>query len=644
MPHAGARNQEHIDECRSPPKMKPGIWNEVTGAKLWQGQMKAEAISVRRRRPDVEQAWELTSQADASDHLRPEALDSLSQPAPLTEVLDRSVRAAVAEMTLGVSPLAVTAAFADWWGHLALSPGTQAELALDAWQRTFSIAACCSPFPSDEDACRLDDRRFRAPTWNLQPFRAMALSFLSVQEWWRHAITGVRGVSAKRQRLAAFITRQVLDAVSPANSPLTNPEILKRTLETGGANLVLGTDRMLDEWAGFLMGARPRGVDTFAPGIGTALTPGKVIYRNHLIELIQYCPTTEVVRPEPILIVPAWILKYYILDLTPDTSLIRYLVDQGFTVFVISWRNPEPVDRDISFDDYRRLGINAALEVVEEICGHVPVHGVGYCLGGTLLAIAAAAFARDHANSFRTLSLIAAQVDFTEAGELTLFIGESELSFLEDMMWARGVLEARQMAGIFQIMRSHDLIWSRMLRHYLTEDERSLSELDAWSADATRMPYRMHIEYLDRLFLRNELAEGRYLVDDEPVSLTSIRVPVFTLGTERDHIAPWRSVFKFRLFSDAELTFALASGGHNTGVVAPPSSPAHHRILTTPEHAPYIDPDRWLRSAELRSGSWWPSWRDWLIERSGNPVPARRLGGPGYPPREEAPGTYVLQA
>ncbi len=595
--------------------------------------MRAETISVRRCRPDAARAWGPTPQANATDHAKPQPLAPLTPPAPLTEVLDRSVRAAVAEVTLGVSPLAVSAAFADWWGHLAISPGTQAELALDAWRRSFNIAACCSPFFTGEDPCRLEDRRFRAPSWNLQPFRAMALSFLSVQEWWHHAITGVRGVSAKRQRLAAFITRQALDAVSPANLPSTNPEILKRTLESGGANLVLGTERMLEEWAGFLTGARPRGADAFAPGIGTALTPGKVIYRNHLIELIQYCPTTETVRPEPILIVPAWILKYYILDLEPDTSLIRYLVDQGFTVFVISWRNPEPADRDISFDDYRRLGIDAALRAVEEICGDVPVHGVGYCLGGTLLAIAAAALARDQASRFLTLSLIAAQVDFTEAGELTLVIGESELSFLEAMMWARGVLEARQMAGVFQLMRSHDLIWSRIIRHYLTEDERTLSALDAWSADATRMPYRMHVEYLNRLFLRNELAEGRYLVKDEPVSLTSIRVPVFALGTERDHTAPWRSVFKFRLFSDAELTFALASGGHNTGVVAPPSSPAHHRILTTLEHAPYIDPDRWLKLAEPRSGSWWPSWRDWLIERSGNPVPARPLGGPGYPPR-----------
>ncbi|MCL4166192.1 UNVERIFIED_CONTAM: hypothetical protein GTU68_016255, partial [Idotea baltica] len=427
----------------------------------------------------------------------------------------------------------------------------------------------------------------------------------------------VEGVTEQHENVVEFAARQILDVFSPSNFPLTNPQVLAQTYSQGGMNLVRGWQNFIEDAARMNAGKKPVGAEAFEVGRNLATAKGKVVYRNRLIELIQYAPTTDTVRPEPILIVPAWIMKYYILDLSEQNSLVRYLTSQGFTVFMVSWKNPDAEDRDLGMEDYRSLGIMDAVDAIDAITDGQQIHALGYCLGGTLLSIAAATMAREKDDRLKTLTLLAAQVDFTEAGELTLFINDSQLAYLEDMMWDKGYLDTKQMSGAFQLLRSNDLIWSRVIHDYLMGERSEMIDLMAWNSDATRMPYRMHSEYLRRLFLKNDLAEGRYQVTDRPVAISDIRAPVFMVGTERDHVAPWHSVYKFNLLSDTDVTFVLTSGGHNAGIVSEPGHPhRHYRIRTKTKDEPYTDPDRWVNETGAVDGSWWPALTEWLAEKS----------------------------
>ena len=381
-------------------------------------------------------------------------------------------------------------------------------------------------------------------------------------------------------------------------------------------------------------------------GRDVGITPGKVVLKNRLMELIQYTPTTATVHPEPILIVPAWIMKYYILDLSPSNSLVKYLVDQGHTVFCLSWKNPGAEDRDLGMDEYLDLGFHAALDAVNAIVPNRKVHATGYCLGGTLLAVAAAAMARDGDDRLASMTLFCAQTDFSEPGELGLFVDESQVTLLEAQMQVKGYLGAEQMAGAFQMLRSYDLMWSRRVSEYLLGERRPMNDLMAWNADATRMPAKMHAQYLRRLFLDDDLSEGRYPVDGRPVSLGDIALPVFSVGTITDHVAPWRSVYKLHYLSPAEITFVLTSGGHNAGIVSEPGRPRRSfRVATRPAGGNYVPPDPWSEATPSRDGSWWPAWAAWLRARSGDPVAPPPLGAPrkGYRPVGDAPGRYVLE-
>ena len=578
-------------------------------------------------------------------------LPSVQEQSPPTafQLIDRMAHASLAQFTAGLSPVALLEAFFDWGVNLTFSPGKQLDLARQALDGAMNNAAfaaqCAVSSTSDPCGCALSqDTRFRAPAWQTMPFNIYAHNFLSIERWWEAATTEL-GLGKRHENMVTFAARQMLDTVAPSNFIWTNPQVLSRTREEFGANLLRGLSNLSEDVARKLTGELPLGLETFKAGKDVAVTPGKVVYRTHLAEIIQYAPTTDRVRPEPVVIVPAWIMKYYILDLSPQNSLVKFLTDQGFTVFMISWKNPGAEERDTGFDEYRTAGVLAAIEAAAAVTGSSKVHAVGYCIGGTLLAIAAAAMARDGDDRLASVSFFAAQTDFTEAGELMLFINENQVRFLEDMMWERGYLDAKQMAGAFQILKSNDLIWSRSIHEYLMGERPQSFDIMAWSSDSTRMPYRMHSEYLRSLFLNNDLTEGRFKVDGRPVSLFDPHLPLFVLATERDHIAPWHSVFKFNLLTDADVTFVLTSGGHNGGILSEPGHP--HRHFRLSRHRPgehSADPQAWLAAHEPREGSWWPSWTSWLAARSGEPVPPPLLGKPsaGFAPIEDAPGSYVL--
>ena len=564
---------------------------------------------------------------------------------------DRAFHAGLARLSGGISPVALLLAHTDWLSHLAASPQRQLEISQAAVQDAKRLSEAAQHFFSAAHGPWTvikpppQDRRFARSEWENPPFNLFAQAFLLGEQWCHNATTGVRGVSKPNEAIVEFSVRQMLDMLAPSNFATTNPEVLQKAFQSGGTNFVSGWQNWCSDWMRLLSGGKaPITGKFFVVGGNVAASRGKVVFRNELIELIQYYPTTDKVRPEPILIVPAWIMKYYILDLSPQNSLVKYLTGQGFTVFMISWCNPDAADRGIAFDDYRRLGVEAALATIEEIVPDRKIHALGYCLGGTLLSIAAATMARDGDNRLKSITLLAAQTDFTEAGELTLFINESQVAFLEDMMWQRGVLDTTQMAGTFQLLRSNDLIWSRLTRDYLMGERAPTSDLMAWNADATRLPYRMHSEYLRNLFLNNDLAEGRYLVEGRPISLSDIRTPMFVVGALHDHVAPWKSTYKIHFQVDADVTFLLTSGGHNAGIVAPPGEEGHsYRVQTKPADAIYTGRDEWLKTVKPIEGSWWPEWTRWLTTLSGDLSKPPAMGNGSAERRylPDAPGDYV---
>ena len=597
---------------------------------------KATGIAASQPAPDGDSA---AAPAAAAPARHPPV--ALAEQLPVAHDFDRALHAAQARFTAGLAPSAITLAWRDWAIHLANQPARLADL----WARAASDAAATAraAFGIDEDpiAPAADDRRFAHPRWEDLPYRLFMDGFLRTERWWHDATTGIAGLDPAHERIVAFMARQALDAVAPPNLPWLNPDVVTTARETEGASLRRGLGNWLHDSTVALRGR----VDLpMLPGRDVAITPGKVVHRNRLFELIQYAPATGSVRPEPVLIVPAWIMKYYILDLSPENSLAGWLVRQGYTVFMISWHNPGERDRDLGLDDYREDGVMAALDAVTAITGAERVHATGYCLGGTLLSIAASAMARDGDRRLATVTLFAAQTDFSEAGELQLFITESQLAFLEDLMWRQGYLDTTQMAGAFQMLRSNDLIWSRMIRRYFLGEDEHPNDLMSWNEDATRMPYRMHSEYLRHLFLHNDLAEGRLAAGGRPISVGDIRAPFFVVGTERDHIAPWRSVHKLHLLNGGPITFVLTSGGHNAGIVSEPGHPHRHfRILERPEAGRYVAPEDWVVEARQEDGSWWPRWAAFLDAHSGAPADPPPMGSEAAGCRVlgPAPGRYV---
>ncbi|MFO1419362.1 MAG: alpha/beta fold hydrolase [Candidatus Competibacteraceae bacterium] len=568
------------------------------------------------------------------------------------ESMDRMTNAAIARATGGISPIGLAMDYFDWIAHLTTSPGKLIELSHKAARKTLRLARYAATCAVDPGAARCieplaQDRRFEHEAWQRFPFNVIHQAFLLNQQWWHNATTGIRGVSRHNEAVVSFIARQLLDMLSPSNIPFFNPEIVQATISENGANLLRGARYFADDFQRLARGEPPAGTEAFQVGKNVAVTPGKVVYRNRLMELIQYAPTTESVQREPVLMQSAWMMKYYIVDLSPHNSLVKYLVDRGHTVFVISWFNPGPEDRDLGMEDYRKLGTLAAVDAISALLPGRKIHAVGYCLGGILLTIAAATMARDGDDRLASITLFTTLVDFTEVGEIAVFMGPGTATLIEDMMWQRGYLDPKQAAGGFQLLKSNDLIWSKMVREYYLGQREPMFDLMAWNADSTRMPYRQHSELLRRFYGDNELFQGKYRVEGRPIAISDIHVPIFAVAAAGDHVAPWRSVYKLHLQSDAaELTFVLTGGGHNVGIVNEPGHPRRSFQMTTcKEGERALDAETWKARTPVTQGSWWPAWREWLVRHSSGGVAPPPMGAPdkGYEPLCDAPGTYVHQ-
>ncbi|EED35923.1 poly-beta-hydroxybutyrate polymerase [Luminiphilus syltensis NOR5-1B] len=565
------------------------------------------------------------------------------------EFMDREFRTLLAEVSNGMSPLELSLATIDWLSHLSISPGKRIRLTQSFFQKLGSLGIYSIQSLVKKDAkgpASAIERRMTSDEWKRWPFNVFAQSHQVAKDWVADATLGVEGVRDEHEILVHAAADQILDLLSPANYPLTNPEVLKATWEESGRNLGRGLKYFVqDQIRDVFKNGFAENEEAFTVGENLAVTPGKVVYQNALIELIQYSPVTETVAAEPVLISPAWIMKYYILDLSPKNSLVKYLTEQGKTVFMISWKNPGAEDKHMGLEDYVKLGIMDALDAVCTVCPKRKVHAVGYCIGGTLLSMAAAAMARDDDDRLQSLSLFAAQTDFSEAGEITRFISASQLSFLEKLMWKRGYLGSENMGGAFSSLRSSDLIYAGIVNRYFLGKDMALNDLMSWNADGTRMPYQMHTEYLEKLYLNNELATNKFHVGGRVVSISDISVPLFVLGTETDHVAPWKSVYKILGQTHNELTFALTSGGHNAGVVSGPQHPRRrYRLHTRPEGGKYIDADEWMEQEAPIEGSWWPAWDQWLDDHTSERVdpPAMGASRRGLKPLRDAPGEYVF--
>jgi polyhydroxyalkanoate synthase len=563
-----------------------------------------------------------------------------------TELLDLEFKGAIAKALKGLSPLEMVLAHLDWASHLALSPGKQLRLLGSLRQKMVALGVfgAKSLLNGSEDGPEQLPRQFSSDAWKRWPFNVLAQGHLLSKSWWKEATRDVDGVTVKHQQLVEFMAQQFLELISPANSLFTNPEAIQVTRKERGRNLLRGFRHLVQDVLPAGLSAKT-GDGDFRVGENVAVSPGKVVFQNELIEVIQYSPETAEVAQEPILIVPPWIMKYYILDLSPKNSMVKYLVENGKTVFTISWKNPGADDRDLSFLDYVHKGFFQALEVVNAVCPRRKVNAVGYCLGGTILCIAAAAMARDDDDRLNCISLFASQADFSEAGEITQFISESQLAFLDKFMWKQGYLGIENMGSSFAYLRSSDLVFGPAIERYLKGREASPNDLMSWNADGTRMPYLMHSQYLRSLYLNNDLANNRFDVDGRPVSMGDIRIPLFNLGTETDHVAPWKSVYKINYLTKAETTFCLTSGGHNAGVISGPAHPRRrHRITTQGATDKFVDADSWLENTDIVQGSWWPAWNRWLDDQSsGNrKPPAMGASRKGIKALRDAPGEYVF--
>jgi polyhydroxyalkanoate synthase len=546
-------------------------------------------------------------------------------------------------------PLNVGQAFLEMTQRLMADPTrlVQAQLSLwqdylKLWQSTTQRLMGGPTEPVIEP--NAGDRRFKDNAWTENAvFDYIKQSYLLTARWMQATVKQVDGLDDKTAKKIDFYTRQFVDAIAPSNFVLTNPEVLRTTIETGGENLVKGLDNLLKDLErgnGRLL-IKMTDLEKFKVGVNIAVTPGQVIYQNDLIQLIQYEPTTSTVKRRPLLIIPPWINKFYILDLRPENSFIRWAVSQGHTVFVVSWVNPDERLAQKTFEDYMGEGLLAALDAVEQATGEREANVIGYCLGGTLLAATLAYMkAKGNDDRIKSATYFVALVDFKEAGELSVFIDEEQLHFLEQRMREHGYLEGSDMATTFNMLRANDLIWSFVVNNYLLGKEPFPFDLLYWNSDSTRMPAAMHSFYLRNMYQENKLVvPGGITLAGVPIDVSTITTPSFLLSTREDHIAPWKSTYAATQLYRGPVKFVLAASGHIAGVVNAPgkSKYGHWENAKNP-----ATPDEWLTSATQYPDSWWPAWEKWVGKYAGGEVPARKPGDGNLKPIEKAPGSYVL--
>ena len=576
---------------------------------------------------NLARAMESSGQALAA-YLKPRESGEITDkpPSELAEVI--KTFSAVAEYWLSDRErsaelqMKIGKAYLDLWGSAVRRlAGEQAEPAI-------------APSPRD--------KRFNDPEWKSNQFFdfVMQLYLLSTQ-WAQDLVRNAEGLDPHTRKKAEFYVQQIANAVAPSNFVLTNPEVLRETLASSGDNLVRGMKMLAEDIEAGRGALRIRQSDpsNLVVGVNMATTPGKVIFQNDLMQLIQYQPSTENVLRTPLLIVPPWINKFYILDLRPEKSFVKWCVDQGITVFVISWVNPDKRLGSKTFDDYMKEGPLAAMDAIERVTGEMKVHTMGYCVGGTLLASTLAWLAEKRRVRVMSATLLAAQVDFTHAGDLLVFVDEGQISALERDMQAAGVLEGSKMAMAFNMLRSNDLIWSYVVSNYLKGQPPSSFDLLHWNSDATRMPAANHSYYLRNCYLENRLSTGSMVLDNTLLDLSKVKVPIYNLATREDHIAPADSVLYGSQFFGGPVKYVLSGSGHIAGVVNPPSSGKYQ--FWTNDNIKDVTLADWIKGAQEHKGSWWPDWREWLASIDAEEVPARAVGTEALPPIEDAPGSYV---
>src|SRR5580698_1864715 len=511
---------------------------------------------------------------------------------------------------------------------------------LDLWGSSVRRMAGEQAKPAIEPSPR--DKRFKDPEWKSNQFFDFLLQlYLLTTQWAQDLVRNAEGLDPHTRHKAEFYVQQITNALAPSNFVLTNPEVLRETLASNGDNLVRGMKMLAEDVEAGNGSLRIRQSDpsSLAVGVDMAMTPGKVIFQNDLMQLIQYEPATENVLRTPLLIVPPWINKYYILDLRPEKSFIKWCVDQGVTVFVISWVNPDRSLGAKTFDDYMKEGPLAAMDAIERATGEMKVHTMGYCVGGTLLASTLAWLAQKRRVRVTSATFLAAQVDFTHAGDLLVFVDEDQIAALERDMQAAGVLEGSKMAMAFNMLRSNDLIWSYVVSNYLKGQPPSSFDLLHWNSDATRMPAANHSYYLRNCYLENRLSTGSMVLDNTLLDLSKVKVPIYNLATREDHIAPAESVLYGSQFFGGPVKYVLSGSGHIAGVVNPPASGKYQ--YWTNDTIKDVNLANWIKGAQEHKGSRWPDWRGWLGGVDAEEIPARSVGSDALPPIEDAPGSYV---